>query len=417
MTVGRESGVGGLEAKGLVLPLLVMAINLVVATALNVYPAAATHVRGEFSLSGGQTGLLSSAFTIGYAAAQLPGGLMAARFGRKQVTLVALLGIAITTGLFAVVSDFNLLLAVRVLTGFASGALFPTVSHLLGEYFAGRKYQKCFAWYTAGWGGGYLAAFYGLSLLISLGGWRWMMVGCGVMALLTALAVLLALRGPVYQRSTLPASVNWVWKETLSVFLNFNLLFIGLLDVTSISSQVVVATWTPSFLEGHFSFGTLGANVITGLMGVAIIVSSFFGDFLAARFSRGVVILTGVIGCLVFPTLIAFSPTPLVVFILVAAVGWAACWFKPVMFSLFPVLLPRELISTGAGYANTLGFLVSFFTPFAFGMILDTSQSYLSAYSITSLVALLGIVGFVALARNGVMGAMKAPPAGEAVLS
>lgn len=55
-------------------------------------------VRAEFRLSGSETGLLTSLFTLPYLLMQIPGGLLADRFGAKRILLVMLLlaGISLT---------------------------------------------------------------------------------------------------------------------------------------------------------------------------------------------------------------------------------------------------------------------------------------------------------------------------------
>jgi MFS family permease len=55
-------------------------------------------VRAEFRLSGSETGLLTSLFTLPYLIMQIPGGLLADRFGAKRILLVMLLlaGISLT---------------------------------------------------------------------------------------------------------------------------------------------------------------------------------------------------------------------------------------------------------------------------------------------------------------------------------
>ena len=55
-------------------------------------------VRAEFRLSGSETGLLTSLFTLPYLLMQIPGGVLADRFGAKRILLVMLLlaGISLT---------------------------------------------------------------------------------------------------------------------------------------------------------------------------------------------------------------------------------------------------------------------------------------------------------------------------------
>ena len=55
-------------------------------------------LRAEFQLSGSQTGLLTSLFTLPYLFMQIPGGLLTDHFGAKRVLFVMLLlaGLSLT---------------------------------------------------------------------------------------------------------------------------------------------------------------------------------------------------------------------------------------------------------------------------------------------------------------------------------
>lgn len=384
----------------LMLPLVVAAANFTNAISTNVYAALATNLSQRLSLSGGETGLLMSAFTLGYAGAQIPGGIFSAKFGRRQVLIVSLAITGVIALLFGVLSDFRLLFLTRFLMGFSSGAIFPTSNHTLSEFLSGRKLQLGLAFFVAGYGVGTVFTFFVLSLLLQWGDWRWMMAATAMMNWLTALGIALLMRGPSFRKASLPSAIKWSWRETVRLFANVNLIHIGLIALTAISTQIVVLTWTPAFLQGQFASGALGANLITGVMGISFFISALLGDRLAARLNKRLVIVSGIAGCVIFPTVLAVSPAPWIAIALVGVIGWFSfCYFAP-LYSIIPRFTPRELTGVGAGYVNTISFLGTFITPFAFGLVLDHSHSYLLSYAITSLVAVPGIISFVALARG-----------------
>lgn len=391
---------GKTRSTDLTLPLLATAINFATGVVLNVYPASATNVARELSLSHSQTGVLISALIFGYAAVQIPGGLLSTKYGRKQLMMVALATSGVLTILFAVVPSFGLLFLIRFLMGFAIGVQFPAITHLLSEFLTGRKLQSSLAFYVAGYGASTLFTFFVLSLLLQWGGWRWMMVAAAVICGLTVLALGLFLRGPEYRRASLPSTEDWNWRDVGRLFVNVDLFYVGLLNLTGLAAQIVVLTWTPAFLQSRFSSGVLSANIITGVLGISVVASGFMGDSLATRLDKRLLILFGTLGCLLFPLLIPISPTPLIVFVLVGATGWFSFYYKPLLFSMVPRFASRELTAVGAGYVNTLGFLGTFVAPLVFGFILDRSQSYFYGYVAGTLVAASGIVGLIVLTKK-----------------
>lgn len=387
-------------SKWLWLSLAVAAANFTNAISTNIYPALATNISEKLFLSGGETGLLMSAFTLGYGTAQIPGGIFCARFGRRQALLVSLTVTGAIALLFAFLSDFRLLFLTRLLMGFSTGVIFPTSNHTLSEFLSGRKLQLGLAFFVGGYGVGTAFTFFALSLLFHWGDWRSLMVVTAVMNWLTAGGIALLMRGPELRKTRLPSAINWSWRETAKLFANVNLLHIGLVNLTAISTQIVVLTWTPAFLQSRFASGALGANLITGVMGLSFFFAALLGDRLAARINKMVVIVSGIAGCLIFPTVVAFSPAPWIVLVLVGIIGWFSfCYFAP-LYSVIPRFAPGELTGVAAGYVNTISFLGTFITPFAFGLILDNSHSYVLSYAVTSLVAVPGIISLVALMRG-----------------
>jgi predicted MFS family arabinose efflux permease len=81
----------------------------------------------EFDLDYGRQGLVVSVFFFAYALCQIPGGILADRFGARQVTCWALLAWSLFTGLTGLAWSFAVLLVVRFAFGAAEG-IFPSAS-------------------------------------------------------------------------------------------------------------------------------------------------------------------------------------------------------------------------------------------------------------------------------------------------
>ncbi|CAM5331614.1 DHA2 family efflux MFS transporter permease subunit OS=Streptomyces alboniger OX=132473 GN=CP975_33435 PE=4 SV=1 [Streptomyces alboniger] len=87
----------------------------------------------EFDLSHSQQGLVVSVFFVAYAACQIPGGILADRFGGRRMALWALAAWTVFTALTGLAWSFAVLLVMRVLFGLAQGVFPPAATKTLVE--------------------------------------------------------------------------------------------------------------------------------------------------------------------------------------------------------------------------------------------------------------------------------------------
>jgi MFS family permease len=84
---------------------------------------AAPSMMKSLAIDPGLFGFVLSAFTIGYATMQMPGGILADRFGARAVLVCAPVLWSIFTGLTGLVESAAALVAVRFCFGLAEGSL------------------------------------------------------------------------------------------------------------------------------------------------------------------------------------------------------------------------------------------------------------------------------------------------------
>ncbi|MGW4161410.1 MFS transporter [Streptomyces sp. NPDC004788] len=90
-------------------------------------------IGAEFHVDRTQQGLVVSAFFLAYALCQLPGGMLADRFGGRRVTLWALLSWSVFTAATGFAWSFAVLLALRFAFGVAEGVFPPASMKVLAE--------------------------------------------------------------------------------------------------------------------------------------------------------------------------------------------------------------------------------------------------------------------------------------------
>ncbi|PKV76851.1 MFS transporter [Nocardia fluminea] len=119
----------------------------------------------DLTRSIGQTQWLLSGFAAGFAALLLAGPALAARFGRRQIYLVAMALFAVASVIGGLTDDLALLVATRVVKGAAAGLTAPAgLAVIAAEFPAGAQQRRAISVYAA-----FGAAGFTTGLLLS--GW------------------------------------------------------------------------------------------------------------------------------------------------------------------------------------------------------------------------------------------------------
>ena len=155
----------------------------------------------QWSLSATQLSLIGSIGFVGMALGATLGGLLADRYGRRQVFALTLLIFGLATGAAALSWSVGALLVFRFLIGLGLGAELPVASTLVSEFAPARLRGRVVVGLEAFWAVGWtLAALIGyLVVPRSDDGWRWAL----------ALGALPAVYAVVVRRG-LPESVRFL---------------------------------------------------------------------------------------------------------------------------------------------------------------------------------------------------------------
>ncbi|MFV0320571.1 MAG: MFS transporter [Microbacterium sp.] len=155
----------------------------------------------QWQLTGNETAWIASIGFIGMAIGASLGGLLADRFGRRQIFAVTLLVYGLATGASALVSGLVALLVLRFLVGLGLGAELPVASTFVSEFaparIRGRVIVILEAFWAVGWTAAALISFFVIPA--SEAGWRWALA-IGVIPAVWAIVV----------RWGLPESPRWL---------------------------------------------------------------------------------------------------------------------------------------------------------------------------------------------------------------
>lgn len=158
----------------------------------------------QWSLAPSETAWIASIGFVGMAVGASLGGLLADRFGRRQVFAVTLIVYGLATGASALVGGLALLLVLRFFVGLGLGAELPVASTYVSEFAPARMRGRLVVILEAFWAVGWTAAALIGYLVIpaSEHGWRWAFA-LGAVPAVYALIV----------RWALPESARWLERQ------------------------------------------------------------------------------------------------------------------------------------------------------------------------------------------------------------
>ncbi|WP_105034291.1 MFS transporter [Cryobacterium aureum] len=159
-------------------------------------------VLDEWNLSPFVGGLIGSSALWGMAVGALTFGFLSDVYGRRMVMIITVLGIGVLTGLSALSTSFEMLMAFRFLSGLFMGAMIPIDLAYIAEIAPKRRRGLLMASLGLTWPIGTILAALAAGALIPTVGWRWLFV-VGIIPAFIAL----------YIRRKVPESPRWLAKK------------------------------------------------------------------------------------------------------------------------------------------------------------------------------------------------------------
>src|SRR6266567_1883871 len=154
---------------GFVLLYLAFLISYVDRAAISL---ALAQIGKDYNLQASDLGIVISAFFLGYAAMQIPGGWLADRFGSKYVVVVAIAMWSVFTVMTSFAWSLASLIVIRLIFGLTEGAFPPASTKGVAEMFDRPSRPKFAALLvSSNYAGSMLAPLIMAPLIIALG-WR-----------------------------------------------------------------------------------------------------------------------------------------------------------------------------------------------------------------------------------------------------
>ncbi|MFE3519161.1 MFS transporter [Streptomyces sp. NPDC059166] len=340
------------------------------------------HIGTEFGVDRTQQGMILSAFFLAYAACQIPGGLLADRFGSKRILLWAMLVWSVFTALTGTAWSFAALVVIRVLFGAGQGIFPAAAMKAVAERTGPAERMTASGWISSSNAFGAVVAPLIAGPVIALWGWR--MSFFAVAGLGVATFVLVQLLLPPARPAAVPENTGGGGTRALLATPPM-WLYVGMLFGYGMLAWGL-NSWIPSYLQTERGLSLESSGLLSALPalfgGIAMILSGRCADRLKGRPALLVAPSMAVAGAAVLAMTQARN---LVAFEALLCLAYAACTFCFTPIFAVPLrTLSTRLSGAASGMINFGGQSAGILVPILMGYLADT-------YSFTVAFAVLGL--------------------------
>ncbi len=360
--------------------------------------SAAPLIAKEFHFSKITMGLIFSAFVWAYAGFQVPGGWLGDRFGPRSVLATIVTYWSVMTALTARAVGVGSFTALRFLFGMGEAGAFPTATRGMQRWFP--RHERGLAQgisHSASRLGAAIAPPLVVAIMIHFG-WRPVFYICGGLGLVWSILWFFSYRN-------MPEEHAWASREELEYIRGLdekgNVKQIDLKKKLTVPWKVLLSSpnmwaimcgyftyvyclwiflsWLPSYLVEYRHFGLIKMGYYASMPLFAGVIGDTVGgwatDYLLrktgkTRFSRKIVAITGMLGCVVFivPAAMSNSATT-AVYCLTASMFFLECTIGPSW--AVPMDVGGEYSGTVSGMMNMAGNIGGALSPTVFGILVQ----------------------------------------------
>ncbi|WP_233411699.1 MFS transporter [Paraburkholderia kururiensis] len=394
---------------------------------------AAPQLTKELGIGAALMGLIFSAFSWSYVAAQIPGGLFLDRFGSRVTYYLSMTLWSVFTLLQGFVSGVGALFACRLGLGVTEAPCFPTNSRVVATWFPQRERAMATGTYTVG---EYIGlAFFSPFLFALMGafGWRslfYVVGGVGIMfggiwwlfyreprehpaANQAELDYIEAGGGLTHRKPADTAAQNaraasegkkggFEWRTIGRLLKHRQLTGICLGQFAGNSTLVFFLTWFPTYLATERHMGWLKIGFFAIMPFIAASVGVMFGGTLSdwllrrgksANVARKLPIIAGLL--LASTIVLANYVESNVTVIVILSVAFFAQGMAALGWTLVSDIAPDGLLGVTGGIFNFAANLAGIVTPLAVGFIVSATGSFVGALAFIGVIALIGALSYI----------------------
>ena len=367
-------------------------------------------IRAEFGISATGIGALQSAWSIAFALAQIPVGLLVDRVGARRLLGWALVLWSIAQAAGGVLSGYFAFMWSRVALGVFESPAFPGAVRTVSNWFSTRERGKPTGVYTLGGDLGRIIGTPLLTALLLVFGWRMMFFVMGVIGLLGAVAWFTLYRDPDLSRMP-PAdrdylAANGMGTRSTVTLQSWRKLFAfrsmwGMILGSFCSGYAIwmYGTWLPAYLEmqQHVSIAKTGVLAMVPLACsiAGSVAGGYATDWLAKGgmnvvASRKVPAACGYLLAAAFCAGAALSGEVVAALACISASMFFLSFAQSGKWTLITAIAPQAYSGSVASIQNFGSYIGGTVSPILTGAVVDATGSFVLALFIGSGVMVAG---------------------------
>ncbi|WP_338471200.1 MFS transporter [Niallia sp. XMNu-256] len=333
---------------------------------------AIVYIGEDLALTATETGLILSSFFLGYALMQLPGGLLADKFGAKKVLLTAVIVWSIFTGLTAVAWTLSMMVIIRFLFGIGEGGFQPSASKIISSSFPVNERSKVMSIMLSS--GGIMAMLVPIisaALLLTIG-WRAFFVIAGLLGV--GIAILYSKYVP---KDEIAKETNQGHKVKDILGILFKMPLMWSLVVAYFTIYAVnwgLNSWMPKYLTDVRGLDLVSIGWLQMIPGAIQIIAMIVFGYLIDKLDLKVNKFIGAVCALILSgfLFLMFNAESIALFITFQCIVTLLLTFVVLLLPSFILKrIPSSYAGTAMGMANTGGQLAGFVTPTLIGFMVD----------------------------------------------
>ncbi|WP_020672925.1 MFS transporter [Amycolatopsis nigrescens] len=385
---------------------------------------AATPMMREFGLTAGQLGMVASAFLWTYTVLQLPVGQLVDRIGVRWINRIAALLWALASFLTAAAGGLGLLLVSRLILGVGEAPTVPAGWKATGYWFPKQERGMCTAIFDGASKVSNVLGVPVMAFLVSGYGWQAAFLFTGVLSLLYAAAFWILYREPKEALADGKLSreeYDYIrdggaqdeQAETPPVLTGLGYLLrrrktwgLALGYAAYTYAYYVLLTWLPSYLERQLGMSLLSGGMYTVIPWIVAVTAELLvvGWLMDRWIRRGggltrvrrVVLISSMLLSLSITGAAFTTSVPVALaFLSLGAAGLAVS--APAGASIVALIAPEGMTGALGGIVNFAANLLGLSAPIVTGFIVDATGSFSSAFVVTGVVVLAGILCYTLL--------------------
>ncbi|UCH37687.1 MAG: MFS transporter [Candidatus Bathyarchaeota archaeon] len=345
-------------------------------------------IKEDYGLSTTSAVLLISIFSLSYALAQTPSGILSKTLGRKKMLVLGFMITSISFLFMGFIDGIWPMAMIALIAGIGGSTYHPNGMPLLSEFYQENRGQAAGFHQTGGSFGSIIAPLI-IGPLVVFFNWRLAIIVLSVLGLVLS-GILWLLLKEAKLDSTMPSPDQKQAKHTSGKTYLASLIFIAAAVTYTLGLRGVDSLATLYFTEGRGITNFLQATFLFSLLKIAGLFSGPFCGRLSDTMGRKkTLILLIIIEAAALFTLTSV-PIPYLP-IACLAFGFASFGLLAITDAFLADITPTEHMATIFGIHFTTSFITQSIIPPVYGVIVDSTNSYDLGFVGLSLLVLLSI--------------------------